>query len=315
MAQVWSSNALGGYSATASIDGELRQRATKTTYFYQSSPALASYGKHRSASILFDKMGRVVTPLNTSGLGELDMIPSTTFPWVQGTLTCTEYANAIEWTEKLETFAQWSMGQAVARVLRQDQIEGLDKVAFAAYSSGKVIYVTTSATTGSFTTNGTPAGVATNKMATPHVKDLTDYFRKNSVPPLMDGKYLSIAHPDHTRGIKDASDFLAVNTYNAPQKIYASEIGECAGCRFVEENNALASPAGTNTAGFAQAVYFGADNVVSGVAVAPHIRWKIPANDFGRDRGEANYFNGGFVRVWSYDTDGGEEHQIFCNSQ
>lgn len=315
MSQVWGINALGGYSATASIDGELRQRATKTTYFYQASPAVASYGKHRSNSILLDKMGRLVTSLNTSGIGELSPIPSTTFPWVQTTLSCTEYANAVEWTEKLETFAQWSMGQAVARVLRQDQIEGLDKVAAAAYTGGKVTYVTTSATAGSFTTNGTPAGVATNKMATPHVKDVTDYLRKNSVPALMDGRYLCIAHPDHTRGIKDSSDFLWASTYNAPQKLYASEIGEYAGVRFVEENNALSSPAGTNTAGFAQAVYFGADNVVSGVAVAPHIRWKIPVGDFGRDRGEANYFNGGFLKVWSYDTDGGEDHEVFANSQ
>ena len=58
-----------------SIDNELRQRATKTTYFYQMSQGLASYGKHRSASILFDKIGRVVTSLNTSGIGELDPIP------------------------------------------------------------------------------------------------------------------------------------------------------------------------------------------------------------------------------------------------
>jgi N4-gp56 family major capsid protein len=313
--QVWGTAGLGGYSATASIDNELRQRATKSTYFYQASPTLSSYGKHRSNQILFDKMGRLVTAMNTSGIGELDAIPVTTFPWVQGTLTATEYANAVEWTEKLETYSQFSIGQAVARVLRQDQIEGLDKVAFAAYSGGKVIYVTTSATTGTFTTNGTPAGVATNKMATPHVKDITDRFRTTSVPALMDGSYLAIVHPDHARGIKDSSDFFSVKMYNDPGKTYSSEIGTYANVRFVEENNALASPAGTNTAGFAQGVYFGADNVVSGVAVAPHLRWKIPANDFGRDRGEASYFNGGFVKVWSYDTDGGEDHEVFANSQ
>lgn len=312
--QIWATNSLGGFSAQASLDNELRQRATATTYFKQNALGLASYGRHRSDRILFDKIGRLTTPLNTNGIAELDDIPVTSFPWVQGSVIALEYANAVEWTEKLDEFSQFPIGQSVARVLRQDQIEGLDKVAAAAYTSGQVIYVTTSATAGTFTTNGTPAGVATNKMTTAHVKDITDYFRKNKVPSFTAGRYLCIANPDHARGIKDSSDFIQVHSYNDQDKIYSSEIGEYAGVRFVEENNVLTSPAGTNTAGFAQAVYIGADDVVEGVAVAPHLRYKIP-QAYGRDRGEASYALEGFTRVWSFNTDSGEEHQVFCNSQ
>lgn len=311
--QVWGTNSLGGFSATASLDSELRQRATKTTYFHQMALGLTSYGRHRSDRILFDKAGRVVTPLNTSGIGELDDIPVTSFPFVQGSVIATEFANAIEWTEKLEAFAQFPIGQAVALVLRQDQIEGLDKVAFAAYSLGRVIYTPTSPTSGSISTTGTPAAVATAAMGTSHVKDVTDFLRTNAVPPLAGAKYFCIAHPDHTRGIKDSSDFLASHVYTGTDKLIDSEIGEYAGVKFVEENNALTSPAGTNTAGFAQAVYFGADNIVEGVAVAPHIRYKIPQG-YGRDRGESSYAVLGFTQVWAFNTDS-EEHQVFANSQ
>jgi N4-gp56 family major capsid protein len=312
--QVWGSNALGGYSATASLDSELRQRATKTIYFEQMALGLTSYGRHRSDRILFDKIGRVVNPLSTSGIGELDDIPVTSFPFVQGQIIATEYANAVEWTEKLEVFSQFPIGQAVALVLRQDQLEGLDKVAFAAYSAGEVIYTPITASTGSFSTTGTPAAVAGSPMTTSHVKDITDYLRINAVPPLAGGRYFCIAHPDHTRSLKESSDWLSSHFYQGTEKLVDHEIGEFAGVKFVEENNALSSPAGTNSVGFAQAVYFGADNVVEGIAVAPHIRYKVPSG-FGRDRGEANYAILGFDQVWNYSTDGGEEHQVFANSQ
>lgn len=310
--QTFGSNTLGGFTATASIDSEMRQRATKSTYCHQMALGLPSYGRHRSDRILFDKMGRVVTPLNQLGIGELDDIPVTSFPFVQGTVIATEYANAVEWTEKLEVFSQFPIGNSVALVLRQDQLEGLDKVAYAAYNAGRVFYTPSTATAGTISTSGTPAIVAGSPMTTSHVKDVTDYMRINAVPPISVGKYFCIAHPDHTRGIKDSGDFINYGVYSAPQKLVDSEIGEYAGVKFVEENNVLSSPSGTNTAGFAEALYFGADNIVEGVAVAPHIRYKVPQG-YGRDRGESSYAVLGFSQVWAFNTDA-EEHQIHAAS-
>lgn len=310
--QVWGTNSLGGYSATASLDSELRQRATKTTYLDQFAMGLPSYGKHRSDRILFDKIGRAVTALNTSGIGELSDIPVTSFPWVQASVIATEYANAIEWTEKLESFSQFPIGSSVALVLRQDQIEGLDKVAEVAYALGRVFYTPTTATTGTFSTSGTAGATAGSAMTTSHVKDVTDYLRTNAVPPMGGGKYICVGHVDHMRGIKDSNEFISVHTYHDQNKLFDSEVGEYAGVRFLEENNALSSPSGTNTAGFAEAYYFGADNVVKGVAVAPHLRYKIP-QAYGRDRGEASYALLGYQIVWRFDTDS-EEHQVHAAS-
>ena len=310
--QVWSSNTLGGFSAAASLDSELRQRATKTTYFHQMALGLPSYGRHRADRILFDKAGRVVTPLNINGIGELDDIPVTSFPFVQGSVIATEYANAIEWTEKLEIFSQFPIGNSVALVLRQDQIEGLDKVAKAAYFTGRIYYTPTTANAGTISTSGAPAVVAGNPMTSSHVKDITDYMRINAVPPLAMGKYFCIAHPDHTRGIKDSNEFVLYAQYSASQKLIDSEIGEYAGVKFVEENNALASPAGTSSVGLGEGVYFGADNVVEGVAVAPHIRYNVPGM-YGRERGEASYAVLGFAQVWQFNTDS-EEHQVIVSS-
>ena len=64
MPQMQAVNSLGGFASTASIDSELRQRATHTTYFEQMTLIAASYGKHRSSSLLLDKLGRLATPMN-----------------------------------------------------------------------------------------------------------------------------------------------------------------------------------------------------------------------------------------------------------
>ena len=310
--QVWGIQGQGGFSASASVDYTLRQRATKTTYFHQSALGLTSYGKHRADRLLFDKIGRIVTPLNTAGIGEADTVPESTFGLVQGQVVVTEFANSVSWTEKLDTFSQFPVGQMVGMVLRQDQIEGLDKVAFAAYALGKVVYTPLTSSTGTFATGGVAGAVAGAAMGVPHLRDCSDFLRTNAVPPLLDGDYMGIFHTDCARGIKDSSEFVETSKYATPDRIWRSEIGRYAGVRIVEENNVLLSPAGTNTAGFAQGVIIGADDVLEAVAQAPHLRYGVPV-DFGRDRRESSMYMGGFSLVWRFDTDS-EEHQLRLDS-
>jgi N4-gp56 family major capsid protein len=309
MSQLWAVSQYGGISASASLDLELRQKATASTFFHQATTSVSSYGKGRSDRVLLDKLGRLVTPMNTAGQGETDDIPATVFPIVQASVIAIEYANAVEWTEKLDTFAQWDFGQMAGMALRQDQIEGLDKVAYAAYALGKVIYTPITASTGTFSTSGVAGAVAGSVMTVFHVRDVTDYLRTNKVPAMADGDYLCIAGVDHCRGIKDSSEFVDVAKYATPEKLFDSEIGKYASCRFCEENNIFTTASGTNTMGFQGGVYFGSDNVVEAVAIAPHLRYKVPQG-YGRDRGEAHYALLGMVQVWNFSSDSGEEHQV-----
>jgi len=312
-AQVWGIFSQGGALATPSIDYTLRQRATHTTYFHQSTVSIGSYGKHRSDKVLLDKVGRMQTALDTAGIGEADPVPESSFPIVQTTVSTGEFANSVSWTERLDTYSQFPVSQMVANVLRQDQIEGLDKVAFAAYALGRVVYTPQTATLGVFSTTGTAAIVATAPMGLPHVRDITDRLRNTSVPPLLDADYLCIASVSHVRNIKDSTEFLEASKYAQPERLYRSEVGRYGGVRFVEENNALPSIAGTNSVLFGPAVYMGADNVVEAVAQAPHLRYGIPV-DFGRDRREGSFYIGGFQIVWRFDQDGGEEHEVRADS-
>jgi len=312
--QVWAVQGQGGYSAVASLDSEIRQRATASTFFHQMTVTVSSFGKHKADRVYIDKLGRLVTPMNVSGLGETDDIPATSFPFVQASVVVTEYGNAVEWTEKFETFAQWSAPQMVGMVLRQDQIEGLDKVAFAAYALGKVVYTPITASTGVISTTGTPGAVAGSLMTTAHVRDISDYMRATlKCPAMANGDYFCVACTDHTRGIKETTEFIDVAKYATPEKLFDNEIGKYASVRFVEENNAITTPAGTNVVGFGPGYYFGSDNVLEAVALAPHLRMKIPQG-YGRDRGLAHFYLGGFVQVWNFTNDGGEEHQVRADS-
>ena len=76
------------------------------------------------------------------------------------------------------------------------------------------------------------------------------------------------------------------------------EIGRYDGVRFVEQTHKAKASIGTATSAWTNgksdwAVFFGEDTVAEAVAVPEEIRGKIPG-DFGRDRGIAWYYLGGF---------------------
>jgi hypothetical protein len=76
--------------------------------------------------------------------------------------------------------------------------------------------------------------------------------------------------------------------------IMNGEIGRYAGCRFVEQTG-IASEGWTNAKSDV-AYFFGEDTVAEAIAIPEEIRAKIPT-DFGRSKGIAWYYLGGFGLV------------------
>ena len=77
----------------------------------------------------------------------------------------------------------------------------------------------------------------------------------------------------------------------------------------MEETNYLSNILGSY---YGEGVVFGADAVREKILTPEEIRIKIPT-DFGRDRGIAWYYLGGFKTVWSQATDT-EAHIIHITS-
>lgn len=103
--------------------------------------------------------------------------------------------------------------------------------------------------------------------------------------------YLVLAHPTTYRTLKN--DLEAVHLYVDAgfQMILNGEIGRYENNRFVEQTNI--AKAGFTNAASNWAYFFGGDTVAEGIVVPEEMRGAIPG-DYGRSRGIAWYYVGGF---------------------
>ena len=101
--------------------------------------------------------------------------------------------------------------------------------------------------------------------------------------------------PSGTRSTfrKFKNDLESIHQYvdKGFQMIMSGEIGRYESCRFVEQTN-IGKSAWTNGKSN-WAFFFGDDTVAEAIAVPEEMRGKIPT-DFGRSRGIAWYYLGGF---------------------
>lgn len=113
----------------------------------------------------------------------------------------------------------------------------------------------------------------------------------------MGDEYFGIAHPSTFRTVKN--DLEGVYQYRDEgfQMIYNGEIGKFEGVRFIEQNNVTKTQIGTFAAAKSNgAFFFGEDTVAEAIVVPEEIRGQIPA-DYGRAKGIAWYYLGGFALV------------------
>ena len=131
-----------------------------------------------------------------------------------------------------------------------------------------------------------------------HVKLLVDIMKERNIPAYADDDYYGLAWPTTWRTLKD--DLESIKQYVDPgfQMIMNGEIGRYEGVRFVEQTNIAKAGMSTAAAAWSNglsnwALFFGEDTVGEAIAVPEEIRGKIPG-DYGRDRGVAWYYLGGF---------------------
>jgi hypothetical protein len=126
-------------------------------------------------------------------------------------------------------------------------------------------------------------------------------MKERNIPPYMMDEYFAIAWPTTWRPVKN--DLEGVYQYRDEgfQMIYNGEIGKFEGVRFIEQTNVSHGYASTSTAtttwtnGLSDwAFFFGEDTVAEAIVVPEEIRGAIPS-DYGRSKGIAWYYLGGFA--------------------
>ena len=245
----------------------------------------------------------VYSDVSTQGttLTETSTIPETSFTISQGTMTITEAGNSVPWTGKLDDLSEQPVSEVVRKVLKTDAKKAFDNLAATQFDAAVLRVVPTAGTSTTaltLTTNGTATLTNDVALQKEHVKLIVDTMKERNIPAYSGDDYYAIAWPSTWRTLKNNLEDIKQYIDQGFQMIMNGEIGRYDGVRFVEQTHKAKGSIGTAATAWTNAksdwaVFFGEDTVAEAVAVPEEIRGKIPG-DFGRDRGIAWYYLGGF---------------------
>ena len=313
--QIWQVNADGGFLSNAKLSRQIRHASQPMMKFRQFVRKEPAAGKGKGATVDFRKISNIQTA--GGQIAELSKMPETKVLIRTGQLTITEYGNSIPYTGKLDTLSEFSVDNIITKALRDDIAKVLDSQVATAFKDSDLFYVPSSSTAGTF--ENTLTTVGTDQLNLSHIREIVDALKTgifnttlNPVPPWDGENYICVASVKALRGIKNDPDYEEVKKFADPDSLLTGEVGRIEGVRFIETNHttSLSNAKGANSIG--EAVIFGADPVIEGMAVPEEIRRKIPM-DYGRDKGIGWYALLGYKLVWSRSVDS-EQHVVFVTS-
>lgn len=295
--QVWVTNSMGGYMFSETLSKVLRMSVQPLVKFRQFADVkdAAVQGKGKGDAFHWNIYSDVATQGTT--ILETNTMPETNFTITQGTMTITEYGNSVPYTGKLDDLSIQPVKEIIGKVLKNDAKKAFDLGAHAQFNLTPLRVVPTGGTSTSavtLTTNGTATATNNVAMGKNHIKAIVDLMKERNIPSYMADDYISLAHPTTFRTLKNDLESVHQYTDAGFQMILNGEIGRYENVRFVEQTNI--AKAGFTNALSNWAFFFGADTVAEGIAVPEEMRGKIPG-DYGRSRGVAWYYIGGFGLV------------------
>jgi|TARA_B100001179_G_scaffold232979_1_gene228290 N4-gp56 family major capsid protein len=301
--QVWSVNSSGGYMYALNLSRQLRMAVQPIVKFRQFCDVkdAAHQGLHRGDTFHWNVFSDVATAGTT--LVETNTIPETSFTISQGTMTITEAGNSVPYTGKLDDLSEQPVAEIIRKVLKTDAKKAFDDLAANQFDLCPVRVAAATATDAVVTTtNGATATTNNVAFQKGHVKAIVDVMKERNIPAYTGDDYYAIAWPSTYRTLKNDLESIKQYIDQGFRMIMNGEIGRYEGVRFVEQTYRAkgggASGMGTAAGAWTNSksdwvVFFGEDTVAEAVAVPEEIRGKIPG-DFGRDRGIAWYYLGGF---------------------
>lgn len=295
--QLWAVSSLGGYMYSLELSDILRTAVQPLCKFRQFCDAkdFTDKGLHKGQIFTWDVYNDVAT--QGTVLTETSTMPQTNFTIAQGTGTVTELGNSVPYTGMLDNLSKHPVQEIINKVMKNDCKKSLDTQAYNQFNTTLLRVVPTGGTSTSaitLTTNGTATLTNSVAMGKNHIKAIVDTMKERNIPPYMGDEYFGISWPSTWRPVKN--DLEGVYQYRDEgfQMIYNGEIGKFEGCRFIEQTN-IAKTATAFVAGFSGwAFFFGEDTVAEAIVVPEEMRGAIPS-DYGRSKGIAWYYLGGFA--------------------
>lgn len=293
--QLWAVNSLGGYMYSLELSNILRTAVQPLCKFRQFSDAkdFTDKGLHKGQLFTWDVYNDVATQGGT--LVETSTIPQTNFTIAQGTGTVVEAGNSIPYTGLLNDLSKHPIQDIINKSLKNDCKKVLDTLAYNQFNACSLRIVPTGGTSTSaitLTTNGTATLTNNVAMGKNHIKSIVDTMKERNIPPYQGDDYYGISWPSTWRPMKN--DLEGVYQYRDAgfDMIFNGEIGKYEGCRFIEQTN-IAKASWSNALSN-WAFFFGEDTVAEALVIPEEMRGAIPT-DFGRNKGIAWYYLGGFA--------------------
>ena len=295
--QIWVTNSLGGYMYSDNLSKVLRHSVQPLCKFRQFADVkdAAVQGKGKGDTFHWNVYSDIVTQGTT--LVETTTMPESNFTVTQGTMTITEFGNSVPYSGKLDDLSEQPVKEVINKVLKNDAKKAFDIAAHGQFNLTPLRVVPTLGTDTSavtLTTNGTATAVNNVALGKEHIKTIVDLMKERNIPPYEGDDYFALAHPTTYRKFKNDLETIKMYTSEGFGMIANGEVGRYENTRFVEQNNIAKASWSNGKSNWAY--FFGGDTVAEGIAVPEEMRGKIPT-DFGRSRGIAWYYLGGFGLV------------------
>ena len=292
--QLWATDSEGGYMYSDRLSKVLRYAVQPLVKFRQFADVKDAAGQGKGKGDVYH--WNVYSDVANQGAAiiETNTMPETNFTITQGTLTMTEHGNSVPYTGKLDDLSEHSVTEVIDKVLKNDAKKAFDIASEAQFDLTPLRVVPTSGTATdsvALTTNGTATETNAVGMGKDHVKAIVDLMKERNIPPYMGDDYGCLGHPSTFRQLKNDLESVHQYTPEGFRMILNGEIGRYENARFFEQTNIAKS--GFASAKSNWAYYFGGDTVAEAIVIPEEMRGKIPS-DYGRSRGIAWYYLGGF---------------------
>ena len=259
--------------------------ATKVLPFTQPIPG---FGKHMGETVNIMSVNELADPTSAQ-LNENTRIPIDRLTFNNRALTIVPWGRGVEYTDLMADLGRFDIASIIQKALMRQMERAMDTAAATAFQEAASVLITfipTSATGGTFDTDGTPSTVATSNLTWDHIGLLADYLTGTiHVPPYEGEHYVGISSRRTMRGLKQDNLWQSVALYlRQGDLFYRGEVGMTENIRWVEchREGAVSNTAGTSTV-LGNAFVFGDEGVAPVEAEAPHLRADPNyQSDFGR---------------------------------
>jgi N4-gp56 family major capsid protein len=302
--QVWAVSTLGGFLYSRQLSNVLRMNVQPLVKFRQFADVrdASQQGRKKGDTFTWDVISDVATP--GAVLVETNTMPETNLTITQGTLTITEYGNSIPYSGKLDNLSKFPVIEIIQKGLKNDAVKTFDRAAWAQFNTTLLRAVPTggSSATGAITltTNGTATLTNNDPYNNSYAKSIVDTMKERNIPAYIGDDYYALAWPTTLRTFKNNLETIHQYSDTGFKLIMNGEIGRYENVRYVEQTNVAK---GTGTDGITTTAwtngksdwifFFGNDTIAEAMAIPEEMRGKIPT-DYGRSKGVAWYYLGGF---------------------